>query len=73
VSARPAGAYGIANGSVRWRLAVDVNRLFATIGAVTIAYLFTRVRVQKARRRSPSTRLTGLERLSHRAACRSSI
>ena len=49
VSARPAGAYGIANGSVRGRPAVDVNRLFATIGAVAIAYLFTRVRVQKAR------------------------
>jgi hypothetical protein len=34
---------------VRWRPAVDVNRLFATIGAVVIAYLFTRARIQKAR------------------------
>jgi hypothetical protein len=34
---------------VRWRPAVDVNRLVATIGAVAIAYLFTRVRIEKAR------------------------
>jgi uncharacterized spore protein YtfJ len=49
VSARPAGAYVIKDGRVRWRPAVDVNRLFATIGAVAIAYLFTRARIQKAR------------------------
>jgi uncharacterized spore protein YtfJ len=49
VSARPAGAYVIKDGRVRWRPAVDVNRLFATIGAVAIAYLFTRARVKKAR------------------------
>jgi hypothetical protein len=58
---------------VRWRPAVDVNRLFATIGAVAIAHLFTRVRIERLAPPSPSTRLTGLERLSHRAACRSSI
>jgi hypothetical protein len=34
---------------VRWRPAIDVNGPFATIGAVAIAYLFTRVRVEKAR------------------------
>jgi hypothetical protein len=34
---------------VWWRPAVDVNRLFATVGLVAIAYLFTRVRVEKAR------------------------
>jgi hypothetical protein len=49
VIARPAGAYVIKDGRVWWRPAVDVNRLFTTIGAVTIAYLFTRVRVEKAR------------------------
>jgi uncharacterized spore protein YtfJ len=49
VRARPAGAYVIKNGRVWWRPAVDVNRLFATVGAVAIVYLFTRVRVQKAR------------------------
>jgi uncharacterized spore protein YtfJ len=36
VAARPAGAY-------------VVNRLFATIGAVAIAYLLTRARIEKAR------------------------
>ena len=47
--ARLAGAYVIKDGRVRWRPAVDVNRLFATIGAVAIAYLFTRARIEKAR------------------------
>jgi uncharacterized spore protein YtfJ len=47
---RPAGRrVRIKDGSVRWRPAVDVNRLVATIGAVAIAYLFTRVRIEKAR------------------------
>lgn len=49
VSARPAGAYVIKDGRVRWRPAVDVNRLFATVGAVAIAYLLTRARIEKAR------------------------
>jgi uncharacterized spore protein YtfJ len=49
VSARPAGAYVIKDGRVWWQPAVDVNRLFASIGVVVIAYLFTRVRVEKAR------------------------
>ena len=48
VIARPAGAYVIKDGRVWWRPAVDVNRLFATIAAVAIAYLFTRVRIEKA-------------------------
>jgi uncharacterized spore protein YtfJ len=49
VAARPAGAYVIKDGRVRWRPAVDVNRLIATVGAVAIAYLFTRARIEKAR------------------------
>src|SRR4029450_2630830 len=49
VAARPAGAYVIKGARVRWRPAVDVNRLTATIGAVAIAYLFTRARIVKAR------------------------
>jgi uncharacterized spore protein YtfJ len=52
VSARPAGAYVIKDGRVRWRPAVDVNRLVATVGAVAIAYLFTRARIEKARARA---------------------
>jgi hypothetical protein len=49
VGARPADAYVIKDGRVRWRPAVNVNRLVASIGAVAIAYLFTRVRIEKAR------------------------
>jgi len=49
ISARPAGAYVIKDGRVLWRPAVDVNRLLATVGAVAIAYLFTRARIEKAR------------------------
>ena len=49
VVARPAGAYVIKDGTVRWRPAVDVNRLVAAIGTVAIAYLFTRARIEKAR------------------------
>ena len=49
VSARPAGAYVIRDGRVRWRPAVDVNRLVATIGAVAITYLLTHARIEKAR------------------------
>ena len=45
VRARPAGAYVIKDGRVWWCPAVDVNRLVATVGAVAIAYLFTRVRI----------------------------
>jgi hypothetical protein len=49
VSARPAGAYVIKDGTVRWRPALDVNRLLATVGAIAIAYLFTLARTEKAR------------------------
>jgi uncharacterized spore protein YtfJ len=49
VRARPAGAYVIKDGRVWWRPAVDVNRLFATVGVVAVAYLFTRVRIERAR------------------------
>jgi uncharacterized spore protein YtfJ len=56
VGARPAGAYVIKDGRVRWRPAVDANRLIATIGAVVIAYLFTRVRIEKARAMAASNR-----------------
>jgi hypothetical protein len=49
VIARPAGAYVVKDGRVWWRPAVDVNRLIAAVGAVAIAYLFTSVRIEKAR------------------------
>lgn len=44
MSARPAGAYVIADGEVRWRPAVDVNRLVVAVAAVTCVLLLTRLR-----------------------------
>lgn len=41
---RPAGAYVIKDGEVRWQPAVDVNRLVATLGTVVIVWLLTRGR-----------------------------
>jgi uncharacterized spore protein YtfJ len=55
VSARRAGAYVIKDGTVRWRPAVDVNRLLVTAGAVVIAYLLARARIEKARARVRAT------------------
>lgn len=49
VAGQPAGAYIIKDGRVFWRPAVDVNRLFAVLGAVAIAYLLSRPRFLKAR------------------------
>jgi uncharacterized spore protein YtfJ len=73
VSARLAGAYVVKDGRVWWRPAVDVNRLVATVGAVAIAYCSPASASRRRARRSPATRLIGLEGLSHRAACRSSF
>jgi len=49
VGARPAGAYVIKDGTVRWIPAIDVNRLIVTVGLVAIVYLITRTRIVKAR------------------------
>lgn len=40
--ARPAGAYVMKDGSVRWTPAVDANRLIGVVGAVVITLLITR-------------------------------
>jgi uncharacterized spore protein YtfJ len=48
VYAQPVGAFVINNGEVRWRPAVDVNRLVSLAGRIVLVYLFTRV----ARRKS---------------------
>ena len=47
--ARPSGAYVMKNGAVRWMPAVDANKVITVIGAVVIAALFTRVRMEKLR------------------------
>ncbi len=52
LQARPAGAYVVKEGNVRWVPAVDVNRMMTVLGAVAIAYLLTRARVIKVRSRA---------------------
>jgi uncharacterized spore protein YtfJ len=47
--ARPSGACVMKNGAVRWMPAVDPNRVVPVIGAVVIAALFTRARMEKLR------------------------
>lgn len=58
VSAKPAGAYIIKKGKVRWRPAVNVNKLLMTVGAVAIVYMITRASVEKARMRAAVADLT---------------
>jgi uncharacterized spore protein YtfJ len=48
MSARPAGAYVIKDGRVRWRPVIDVNRLIATVGVIVLAYVVIRGRVERA-------------------------
>jgi len=52
LTARPAGAYVIRDGDVRWMPAVDINRLVATIGTVAIVGLLLAVRIVKAQARA---------------------
>ena len=59
VRSRPAGAYVVAGGSVRWRPAVDVNRVIAVLGAVVVAYLLSRPRTMRARAKLAATRSSG--------------
>lgn len=47
--ARPAGAFVIQDGKVRWEPAVDVNSIVATIGAVAIAGLLVTGRLLRLR------------------------
>ena len=42
MTARPAGAYVIDEGKVRWQPAVDVNRIVVTVGAIIVTALVTR-------------------------------
>lgn len=52
LQARPAGAFVVKDGTVRWMPAVDVNRLASVVGSVIIAFLLTRVRLAKVRAKS---------------------
>lgn len=49
VGARPAGAYVIKDGNVRWMPAVDVNRIIAVLGVVVLVLLVTRTRIVRIR------------------------
>lgn len=55
VSARPAGVYVIADGTVRWRPAVDVNRAVAALSAVAVVAIVARVRLVRLRMRPRRT------------------
>ena len=46
---KPAGVYVIAEGHVRWRPAVDVNRLITSLTVVGLAAILARVRLEKLR------------------------
>jgi len=49
VMGRPAGAYVIKEGRVRWLPAVDPNRVVMAMALVVVAYLLSRPRVIRAR------------------------
>ena len=52
VMGRPAGAYVIQSGDVRWQPAIDLNRVITIGGVIVTAWLLTRPRMTKARARS---------------------
>ena len=49
MSGRPAGAYVIKDGNVRWYPAVDPTRAMTAIAIVLVAYLLTRPRMARIR------------------------
>jgi uncharacterized spore protein YtfJ len=56
MNAKPAGVYVLDAGTVRWRPAVDVNRLVGTVAAVLIMAMITRVRLVRLRSRASGGR-----------------
>jgi len=50
MTGRPAGAYVVKDGKVKWLPAVDPNRIFLMVGMAVIAYLLMRPRMARARR-----------------------
>lgn len=52
VQGRPAGAYVIRDGDVRWQPAIDVNRLAACGALVLVVLVFARIRLTKLRLRN---------------------
>jgi uncharacterized spore protein YtfJ len=52
LGAKPVGVFVLTDGQVRWRPAVDVNRLVATVAATVVAVAVARVRLARSRARS---------------------
>lgn len=50
VKARPSGAFVLSDGEVKWRPAIDLNRVLVLAAAVAVASLFAWVRVRLADR-----------------------
>lgn len=61
--ARPAGAYIIKDGKVRWQPAVDVNKIVMTVGAVIATALITRAITAPWRARGKASRYAALRAL----------
>ncbi len=55
MTGRPAGAYVVKDGKVRWLPAVDPTRIFMMFGMAVIAYLLMRPRLARARATLGST------------------
>jgi uncharacterized spore protein YtfJ len=51
MAAKPAGVYVIADGSVRWQPAVDINRLVTSLVALVAVVAVARIRLAKVRAR----------------------
>ena len=66
--ARPAGAYVIKDGKVRWQPAVDVNKIVMTVGAVIVTALITRAISAPSRARGKASRYAALRALKSRGA-----
>jgi uncharacterized spore protein YtfJ len=50
MKARPSGAFVLSDGRVRWRPAIDLNRVFVIVAAVAVASLLAWVRIRSAGR-----------------------
>ena len=63
VMGRPAGAYVIRGGEVRWQPAIDVNRVITVCGVIITAWLITRPRMKRARARAIKTKAEAAKKL----------
>jgi uncharacterized spore protein YtfJ len=64
MSGRPAGAYVIKDGNVRWYPAVDPTRVVTAVAFVVVAYLLTRPRMARIRALTAKRRAKALSQAS---------